>query len=503
MNPHAPTPDLPARFRRSFARATLPLAVLLCTAAFAQPAWSWETPAESLLAVAPDPRSLRAALATLARASEKRDPRLASEALYWRGVSFARESQADSAIASLVRAARIFTFDDEQLARADAWMGRGRAGEADSAASLMLRVAPFADVNEDRAPFRARLAWALFLAGKADSALHVFRPVSRYLGKDLVWRERMGRAAAGAHDVRTAQDLLLPVVVETRGADRAALDALHASLGPNQDKRLADLDAYLRQKWAEQEAVERVAVEGLGGHRLHLTASDGFPLGAALFVPAPNSPVAVILLGSGDSLAVYDSLVTRMNDSGLAVLLLERRGSGGSIGPGMAIASDAYGREEALENRMARDALDALRAAARLVQLDTARVALVGVHDAVPTAIRAATLMPRARALLLISPIPTLIDLGPARARLAKLQRPVFIQLAMDEGYMFHSSDIYMDALYRGGSPGGSRIVEARQMGGGPTLFRRDPTLWPRIEEWMHSAFSASSATRPPARRKG
>jgi len=496
MNPHAPQ-SAPQSVSSPFRlpRASMWLAAL-GVLALATCARAWDSPAESLVAVSPDPRTLRAALESLARESHESDPRLASEALYWRGVSAVREGLADTAIASFQRAAGLFSFEDEQLARADAWIARGHKGDLENAAGLMFRAAPFADVTEDHAPFRARLAWSLFLTGKADSALSVFRPVSRFLQKDLVWRERMGRAAEAANSGRLATDILLPVVIETRGADKPALDALHRSLGPNQEKRVAELDAYLRQKVAEREAADRVTIEGLGGHRLRVNASDGFSLGAALFVPGPRSPVAVVMMSTGDSLPLYDSLVTRMGQAGLAVLLLERRGSGASIGTGAALASDFYGREEAVENRIARDAVDALRAAAKFAPLDTTRITVVGVHDGVTTAVRAATLLPRARALLLISPIPTLIELGPAHARLEKLNRPVFIQLAMDEGYMFHSSDIYMDALYRGGDASRSRIVEARLLGGGPTLFRRDPTLWPRIEEWLHSALSAPTSTR-------
>jgi predicted alpha/beta hydrolase len=506
MNAHpTPNPAVLACVRRPQCRRLLRATLLLALAApaLARPARAWETPAESTLATSPDARSMRAALERLARSAAKGDPRLAGQALYWKGVSAAREGLADTAIVSFQRAAALFPFDDQQLALADAWMARGKKADLEDAAALMLSAAPFADVNEDRAPFRGRLGWSLFLAGQTDSALAVFRPVGHFLAKDLVWRERMGRSAEAAHDWRLAGELLRRVVVETRGADRAAVESLHRTLGQSPDARATDLDAYLRQKIAEQEATERRAVEAFGGKRLHLQASDGFPLGAALFVPSPKSPVAVFLMASGDSLALYDSLATRMNESGLAALLVERRGSGASVGPGLAISSDTYGREEALENRIARDAVDALRAAARLAPIDTTRVVIGGVGDGALTVIRAAALLPHSRALLLLSPSPSLIQLGPSRARLAKLQRPAFIQLAMDEGYMFHDRDIYMDALYRSGDAARSRVVEARLIGGGPTLFRRDPSVWPRIEQWLHEALSAPHATRPAPPRKG
>lgn len=502
---------IPARLRRRFAiparsrRVIVLLAVALpFLTAVPRTARAWETASDSLLASCPDARTLRASLERLARASSATDPREASTALYWRGVSFAREGQGDSAIANLLRASALFTFDDEQLARADAWTARGRPADLDAAAALMQSVAPFPDVNEDRVPFRARLAWSLFVAKRPDSALAVFRPISRFLSHDLTWRERMGRAAAAAtNQGRIATDVLMPVVIETRGMDQAALEALHRSLGPNQEKRVADLDSYLRQKIAEREAAERMGIEALGGHRVLFKASDGFPITGALYVPGPGSPVAVILMATADSLPLYDSLATRASQSGLAMLLIERRGSGAAVGPGMAVPGDAYGREEALEARIARDAAEALRAAARLAPFDTNRVVVGGVGDGAHTAIRAAGLVRGARALLILSPSNSMIQLGSSRARLAKLQRPTFIQLAMDEGYMYHSKDMYTDALYRSSDVKHSRVVEAHLMGGGPTVFRRDPSLWPRIEEWLHGALTVPHATRPPAPRKG
>ena len=489
-----------ARFRPGHA---LPLLLALAALALAPPARAWETPAESLLAFSPDPRSMRAALDRLARSAATRDPRVASEALYWRGVSAAREGLADTAIACFERAARIFTYDDEQLARADAWIARGRPADLENAAALMLSVAPFPDVNADRAQFRARLAWSLFLAGRADSAMNVFHPIAHFFTKDITWSQRIGRAAEAARESRRATDLLIPVAIETRMADRAALEALHRSLGPNQEARVADLDAFLRQKVAEREAMERRTIETLVGRRLRFRASDGFPLGGALFAPAPGCPVAVVLMARGDSLALYDSLTTRFVESGFATVLVERRGGGASVGPGLALAGDAYGREEALENRIARDALDAIREAARIVPIDTTRIVVSGIHEAALTAIRAATLSPRVRALLLISPRPILIELGPARARLAKLKRPMFIQISMDEGYMVHDSDMYMDALYRSGETTRSRVVESRRLVSGAPIFRDDPALWPRIDQWLHEALSAPPATPPPASRKG
>ena len=487
-------------------RIALPLllaALALTLLAPPRAARAWDTPAESLLAESSDPRALRSALERLGRQLAATDPRNASQALYWRGVSAAREGLGDTAIACYQRAATLFTFDDEQLARADAWIHRGRPADLDAAAALMQTAAPFAEVNEDRVPFRARLGWSLFLSGHPDSALAVFRPISGFISKDLTWLEREGRTAEAAKDWKHATDILIKVVIETRGTDRAAFDALHRTLGPDQQQRAAELDAWLRQKMAEREAAVRIGVEGLGGHRVLFKASDGFPIGGALFVPAPKSPIAVMLMAGGDSLSLYDSLATRMSLSGMALLLLERRGTGASVAPGLSLAGDAYGREEALEGRIARDAAEALRQAAKLAPLDTTRVVVGGFGDGAHTAIRAAALIRGARALMLLSPSNSMLQLGPSRARMAKLKLPAFMQLAMDEGYMYHSKDLYTDALYRSGDPGRSRIVEAHLMGGGPTMFRRDPTLWPRIEQWLHEALSPRRATPPPAPRKG
>src|SRR5438876_41762 len=78
--------------------------------------------------------------------------------------------------------------------------------------------------------------------------------------------------------------------------------------------------------------------------------------------------------------------------AGLAALLVERRGTRGAAAPGCVLPFDTYGREESMEQRIARDALEALRAAAKQARLDTSRVLFAGVRSAAPTAIRAALL---------------------------------------------------------------------------------------------------------------
>jgi hypothetical protein len=114
-------------------------------------------------------------------------------------------------------------------------------------------------------------------------------------------------------------------------------------------------------------------------------------------------------------------------------------------------------------------------------------------------AVEAATLDPGARALLLVSPAPALVDWGTTRARLAAMRRPVFFQVAADD---FDASYRITDALYQAGDREASRVVESRTSGSGLAQFRDDPQLAARFLDWLDATFSGSRpATRPGARR--
>jgi len=446
-----------------------------------------------LLGLCPDQAKLRAELTRLAD-SLRADPAAAADPIYWRATSRARAGLADSAIADFRRAGEWRGLAVDWIGLADALIARARPGDLEEAAGLMERHSAAGPLDEIHA-LRARLGWSLFLSGQVDSANRVYQAMLDALDPDPLWRVRAGRVLAEAPgvDPHVAFDWLFPEVLKARGADRGAIESLQKAL--ERDPRSHDLDvnALVRTAVARGEAAERLGVESRGGRLLRFSASDGFPISAALFAGAPRSPVAVLLMGRADSLAGYDSLVVALRAAGLATLLIERRGTRGAAGPGCAGAGDFYGREDALEERIARDARETLRHAAHEAPLDTTRVMIGGVRDAAGTALLAATRM-RTRALLLVSPEVPRVDLGLNCARIAKLMLPMFIQLAPED----YDVVIPADALYQSGARSASRVADSRAPGRGAELFRGDPNVAPRLARWLSETLKAPppSATR-------
>ena len=235
----------------------------------------------------------------------------------------------------------------------------------------------------------------------------------------------------------------------------------------------------------------------LGGRLVTFDASDGFPLGG-LLVPAPRAAVAagapllaVVLLSPAEPPQTADSLVAALRRHGMTTLLLYPRGSGTSVAPSCPSPEAWFDREAALQARVARDVVEAARWTRSVTPVDTTRYVVAGVAASATMAVEAATLDPRARALLLVSPAPALVDWGTTRARLAALRRPVFFQVAADD---FDASYRITDALYQAGNRAASRVVESRTPGSGLAQFRDDPQLAARFLAWLDATL------RPPGR---
>jgi len=457
---------------------------------------------ETLLSTCPDARSLRAALTRLADSTRATSASAIGDVHYWRGVSYSRGGIPDSALADFRRAADVRGDPADQIALADALIARSAPGDLEAVAARMEQ-ASAGGLSEDVHSLRARLGWALFLEGRADSAMRVFEPMRADLDRNPAWHERLARVVAAAHpgDARQAFGALFPIAVASHGANRDVLDSLGAALARDPEARSVDLATVLRGAIARADAAERMGVESRGGRLMRWTASDHFPISAALFAGARREPVVVMLLDSPDSLAGCDSLVAALRSAGFAALLVERRGSRGASGPGCTRPFDFYGREDALEARIALDALEALRLAAREVPLDTTRVVLGGVGHAAPTAVLAAARLAKPFALLLVSPEPLPIQLGPTRARLAKLLIPMYLQLSAADFDVVLTAD----ALYQSGLRPRSFVAESGAPQHGAEQFRGDPAIRPRLAGWLARTLKAPPAPATPrsAPRKG
>jgi tetratricopeptide (TPR) repeat protein len=480
----------------------LSVALLLAVAApaMAEPPL---TRAGALLVLSASPAELRAGLLAYAdSAAAAGDPIGAGEALEYAGVSFQREGGIDSAITCHRRALELDPTEPRLFALVDQLLLR-RAPE--DLAEVLDRLGT-ARANAEQAfpaPIMGRMAWAWFQLGKTDTARALFAAVAPQLAALPEWRYRLARVALESGDYRRASDLLLPEAVRTRGTDDDVVGMLE-SVG-SATGMTRQLQQEVQRQVEDRDAPGLELARQLGGRLVTLDASDGFSLGGML-VPAPHpsrrSPplLAVVLLSPADTLAAADSLVSALQRHGMTSLLLYPRGSGASVGPFCPSPEAWFDRESSLQARVARDLGDAARWVRSVSPVDSTRYVVVGVGPGAGMAVEAATLDPRVRALLLVSPAPALVDWGTVRARLANLRLPVFFQIGGDD---FDASYRITDALYQAGDREASRVVESRTSGSGLAQFRGDPQLARRFLAWLDAALRAPTGASRPATRPG
>jgi predicted alpha/beta hydrolase len=482
-------------------RLALSLLLLLVLAAPA-PAGLPATRARTLLTLADSPAELRARLLAYADSAASSVPYGAGEALYYAGWSFQRDGAMDSAIVCHRRAVELRGATEEQFALADQLLLRRGPGDAAAAITLLEPMVEAASLDPSGLPHvLGRLAWARFLAGATDSAAALFAPIERELLSQPEWRYRMARVSLARGDHRHTVDLLLPNAVLSRGTDEEVVGLLEKAGTPlGVVPRIKD---EVARGVEARDKAELALAKSLGGRLLTLPAEDGFALGA-LMIPAEARTssrsrtrlTAVVMMAPGDTLASADSLALALHGHGLTVLLLQPRGSGGSVGANCPMPDAWVDREVAMQSRVARDVRDALRALARVTPVDTTRYVVAGVGPTVSTAVEAATLDRRVGALLLVSPAPAAVDRGTARARLAQLQMPVYFQTAPED---FDATYEITEALYQAGDRAASRVVESNASGRGLALFRADPALARRFLHWLDSALPP--ARKPPGAR--
>jgi len=489
------------------------LSLLLLVCAFPALAEPPATRARALLTLADAPASLRAQLLAYAdSAGDAGDHVGAGEALGYAGTSFQREGRLDSAIVCHRRAFDLLGSEEPLLALVDQLLLRRGAGDAAEAIRLLTAARANSELAAPPA-LVSRIAWAHFLQGKADTAAKLFATVERRLLPRHEWRFRMARVAFALKDHRRAVDLLLPVAVRARGTDDEVIEMLEQAgkqlgLAPR-------LRAEVFRGVDDHDRPETVLASALGGRLLALTASDGFPLGGLLVpaaspargrtprrgtatpAPARRGPalLAVLLLAPGDTLASGDSLALALRRHGITTLMLYPRGHGASVNPSCPSPDAWFDREVALQARVARDVRDAVRGVRRVTTVDSTRYLVVGVGASATMAVEAATLDPRVKALLLVSPAPAPVDRGLTRARLAQLGLPVFFQIAPDD---FDATYVITDALYQAGNRPASRVAESALGGQGLAQFRSDPALAARFLAWLDATLRP--AAPPPAK---
>ncbi|TMQ67676.1 MAG: hypothetical protein E6K78_04070 [Candidatus Eisenbacteria bacterium] len=446
---------------------------------------------DALLRQSTSAADLRARLLAHAASLPDSAHREQGEALYFVGLSFERDGKADSAITAYERACELRGEPTDRDALVDALLQRDASGDAARAlARLRGPVVPvLLSTQWDAQNFDARQAWALYLAGRADSALDLLHSIDEDLYQDdnplaRDWRYRAAVMELEHGDAKRAVAYLEPLAVASREADRDVMGMLkEAGRKLGVQPRLHET---LRRRLMEGERDDKALLTRLGMRRLSFTAEDGAVLGAILLAPATAHRALVVLLDSGESVEAYDSLASGLGRAGYALVFLEPRGSGGSVGPACPLPETWRGREARMQLRVAEDVVHALRTLAKATSVDTASYGIVAAPTMGSSAIDAARVDHRVRRLVLLSPTPSPVDLGRMGATLARLKLPVFFQTVEQDAESAENAD----ALLASAQSRASRVADS-PLGHGAQAFHYDASALPRLLRWLDESWPA------------
>jgi dienelactone hydrolase len=447
---------------------------------------------------------LRARLLSVADSVAAADPALASEALSIVGQSFARRGELDSAVVCYQRAMDLDPREPRRTELAGALLSRLGTNDAARARDVLRPVQPITPQYPDpsQAATQGLFAWALFLSAQPDSAMRLLAPIDTWLSAHGEWRYRLACVAFDREEWIRVQLLLTPLGVASRTYDADVMDMLERSADKLNAKRR--LQPMLTNEIHKRDEIEQEWVTEMGGRRVGFRSRDGFPLGGTVLKPrrAAHPRGAVVLMAPGDTVAIYDSLAAGLRDMGLAVMLLEPRGSGRSVAPSCPLPSAWHGREAAMQEAVAGDVSAAASALAREAGADSTQYLVVGVGSAGPSAILAARKDRRVRSLMLVSPSASPCDRGMLRAQVAAWKRPIYFQTGPED----FTAGPLIDALYQATDMRASRVADSDKPGTRATIFRRDPRIMARFKQWLSESWPRSAAPRPtppPPPKKG
>lgn len=423
----------------------------------------------------------------------------AGEALYFLAQSYDRDAQPDSAIDVYRRAVASRGDRAERLGLVDLLLAR-RGPEA-AAEVRRLLADDLQQVGTESAwsaaNLYARLAWVQSVAAQPESAATWITEWTGPLTRDAAWAKRLADIAAQANRPDLVWRLALPIAVRSHGLDPQAMRLLSGAA--HAGATTMDAAAVVARESARRDSVSVHWRRAVGARSLTVRAADGFPLAVTFFpARAASRPrVALLIAQPSDTLALFDSLAVQLSRAGVAVAILDPRGSRGSVAASAPGPDVWTGQEARFLERTARDAKDALTALVNLRLVD-ARRALIGATGSL--ALAAAEMGcadPRVAGVLLITPAPAGVDRGRLRASLRASALPLFLQVAPEDV----EATLLADRLAEWLPMKQTRVADTRQAGRSAAVFRGDAKAVGRLLTWWQDAPPRPPAT-PPSRRR-
>ncbi|NOT35393.1 MAG: hypothetical protein HOP12_14710 [Candidatus Eisenbacteria bacterium] len=502
---------LPAAVSTPAHRRILPAFAALATAVFtglasfgATSHAADEVPLDTLFARAATPTSLRATLAAWGEERATTEPEASGEAWYWIGESYYRQSQPDSAILAWERAWARRRGGLEADALVEALFERKGADDLDRAHTVAAARVPLARASSevDHANALGRLAWSLVQRSQADSAAKMFARAERRLlsptnSMRWIWQLRIAHAELAHGNVRRSLDLATPVAARNLLKDFDALDLL-ADATPGGASRAAPLIRNEMRLLIEERAG---LVAAMKGSEVWFPSADGEPLSGIVIAPEGRgrARAAVAFVGTNESFDAWDSLATALRHAGVALILVEPRGTGSSRTKQFPSPESWRGFEDQLERETGREARAALRALALATPVDTSRFLVLAAGEMVGCAIEAARADSRVLALMLTSPDPSPVARGRVLAELGAVRPPVFIEVVSTDLnlYFMNVADLFLHAA----NESASRSADSRHMGPGVMVFRNDPEAFPRFKRWLDETWKLPPRSATPRKR--
>jgi len=480
---------------------------LLATLVLAPHASAARSPVDSLLWAASTPAKLRAALLKFVNTAPDTATVNRGAAWYYAGMSYEHAGAADSALLCYGKAVAIRGLAPERDAYVDALLSRGSPEDGTKALQVLeprIKVA-LANAETDISVTRGRWAWARYIQGHGDSALAGLRLQQRWLLDPMAprrrdWQYRLGLVELENGDVSKCVELMVPLAIASRFQDPDVMGILRdAGTKMPQGSGLPD---YMRQQLSQVDQEDREILAALGAKRVTFTGADGYQLAGVVYggSGSKRARAAIAVLNPDETFDTYDSLATGLARSGYAVFVLDPRGCGWSVSPGVPLPETWRGREDEIRHRIAQDVVRTLSILSQNARVDTTRYLLLGARGSVSTLAEVCSLDRRVAALVFMGADPSPVDRGIVRARLRASGDPVYFVVPAQES----STLPVIEALYESLDQRRSRIAESEMPGMSAYIFRHDPAALGRLRKWIDDSWSggASKGTQPKPGKK-
>lgn len=463
------------------------------------------SPTQSLVFAGDRPTTLRALLRAHADSLEAAHPLESGEAWATISESYARAAIVDSAIAAARKAQSLRGNIEDALALADRLIARGTRQDAREALEALAGAE--GELGFDPGPrgiaVRLRAAWCTALAGDTTGACEriLSRPADLLAprvpipARDL-WLERFAPLLLAGGHAAEAAPLLRALAVRSRGADASLLRLARTSAAGSGDSH--GFAAALAAAIARDDTAARASLGAVAPRIATVRAEDGAALRAWLVPARPLAPMAIVVIDpESPAPGAADSLVVQLHRAGIAVALLDPRGSRGSASAAYALPSRWSGHEDAFHARLARDVSAAIAPCARAMGALPTRVCVVADGPLALAGALAAQREPRIRAVVLAGASIAATDRGRVVAALRASGVSTFIQQGPED---LHGNEV-TDRIAQLVDPHRVRVADTESAGRGVMLFRAGPAAGRRLSDWLRDLPSAPRAT-PPARRR-